>query len=142
VDISRAALALMLLSLLALAAFAAAGCSDDVALASPNPDTSAPAVPDGLDARLTDARTVYLTWNANLSDPDLAGYVVYRSSNSAGPYVAASTAVSSNVWTDSKLQAGQDYFYRVAAVDVNNNLSALSAITRVRLAGKDQAAVD
>ena len=131
--ISRAKLALLLLTVLALAAIAATGCSDDTALASPNLDSTPPAVPDGVDAILTGDPTVNLTWNANLSDPDLAGYVVYRSHGLHDPYLAVTTAVSSNIWVDESVQRGRDFYYRVASIDVNQNVSAPSSVLHVHV---------
>ena len=101
----------------------------------PGQDLIAPEVPAGLAARLVDGSgdEVSLSWNANRSDPDLAGYIVYRSEHPEGGYAAITTdPVRTNAFIDRGAPAGGDCFYRIAARDVARNESALSELTGVR----------
>ena len=123
----------LLFGILLAAAFAAAGCNDDDP-ARPAVDTVPPAIPDGLAAWNVNSQSVTLTWSANVSDPDLAGYVVYRSRSRSGPFRPVETdPVTSNSWTDSHTESGRSYFYRVSARDTSRNESALSEIHMIRV---------
>jgi hypothetical protein len=67
-----------------------------------------------------------LNWTASTSS-GVAGYYVYRGTQSSGPYTKLnSTPVSGTAYTDLTVQAGQTYYYVTTAVDSNNNESAYS----------------
>ena len=87
------------------------------------PDLTPPAAPTGVAASAGDGQ-VGLSWNAN-GENDLAGYDVYRATNSGGPYTrlngALLTVTSIN---DNTVTNGTTYFYVVVAVDTSNNESA------------------
>ena len=80
------------------------------------------------------ATTVVLTWNKN-TEPDLAGYNVYRAIGSAPVkgitpklntgMVAISTPTYQDVLTGAAVDG--DYWYAVSAVDTAGNESAFSA---------------
>ncbi len=71
------------------------------------------------------AHSVSLSWTASTST--VAGYNVYRSTVSGGPYTLISTSpVAGVTYTDTAVQAGVTYFYVVTAVDANGNESAFS----------------
>ncbi len=58
---------------------------------------------------------IQLTWNKN-KEPDIAGYNIYRSEISGGPYEKLnSTLVSDTTYIDSDVIPGITYYYRVAA---------------------------
>lgn len=98
-------------------------------------DLEAPAVPEGITARLVDgsSEAVHLSWEANHSDADLTGYVVYRSTRPEGGYEVITTGpVLTNAYVDPAAPTGQDCYYRVSARDADSNESALSAWTGVR----------
>ncbi|RKZ13997.1 hypothetical protein DRQ53_04735 [bacterium] len=98
-------------------------------------DLTAPAVPAGIAARLVEGAPgqVQLSWDANHSDADLAGYVVYRSAHPEGGYQPITAEpVLTNTWTDPQAPAGNDCFYRIAARDADRNESALSGFISVR----------
>jgi hypothetical protein len=85
-----------------------------------------PAVPTGLVATPGNAQ-VALAWNAN-TDPGLAGYYVYRSSTSGGPYTnLTSTPVTNPAYTDTGVVNGSTYYYVVKAVNTASQLSGASS---------------
>jgi len=71
------------------------------------------------------AHSVTLGWIASTSP--VAGYNVYRSTISGGPYAKLnSSAVNSTSYTDSTVQSGQTYFYSATSVDSSGNESPFS----------------
>jgi hypothetical protein len=63
-----------------------------------------------------------LAWTASTST--VAGYNVYRGTQSGGPYAVLNGALeTSTSYTDSSVQAGQTYYYVVTAVDGSGNES-------------------
>lgn len=107
------------------------GCSgDDDGPAAPQLDTTAPAVPANVAATVIDGvrTSVRVSWDANTTDADLSGYLVYRSHVPDGSYLPVDDAmlVQTNNWVDTSVQRGGTYYYRVAARDAASNESALS----------------
>ena len=69
--------------------------------------------------------SVSLSWVASTST--VAGYNVYRGSQSGGPYIAVNSSPDASTgYTDNSVQAGQTYFYVVTAVDGSGNESVYS----------------
>ncbi len=69
--------------------------------------------------------SVALTWNASTST--VAGYNVYRSTVSGGPYAKInSSLVAALNYTDSTVQSGTTYYYVTTAVDSGGNESVFS----------------
>jgi len=69
--------------------------------------------------------TVAVTWNASTST--VAGYNVYRSTVSAGPYAKInSSLVAALSYTDSAVQSGTTYYYVTTAADSSGNESVFS----------------
>ncbi len=92
----------------------------------PATDTTAPAVPGGVSAT-ANANAIAVDW-ANNSEPDLAGYHVYRSTNAGGTFTKiTSTLLTDSAFSDTTATAGQALSYRVTAVDTSGNESAASA---------------
>ncbi len=93
-----------------------------------NPDSSPPAPPQGLVA-MAGGGQVSLTWNPN-SEPDLAGYNVYRATSPGvsvnGTPVNGGTLVSGTSFTDTGVSGGTDYYYVVTAIDQSSNASTAS----------------
>lgn len=86
------------------------------------PDTTSPAAPSGLAATAGNA-SVDLTWMAN-GESDLAGYNLFRSTTTGGPYTKVNGAlISGTSTTDTGLTNGTIYFYVLQAVDTSNNSS-------------------
>jgi subtilisin family serine protease len=85
-------------------------------------DTTPPAPPTGLGATAGNA-SVALAWNAN-TEPDLAGYRVYRSTSSGGGYSdVGGGLVSGTSFNDTGLTNGTTYYYVVRAQDTSGNVS-------------------
>jgi subtilisin family serine protease len=86
------------------------------------PDTAPPAAPTDLTATGGEQR-VSLGWTAN-TDPDLAGYRIYRHPGD-GAWTSIATTTSTAL-TDMPVSAGTTYTYRVTAYDRTGNESAAS----------------
>ncbi len=88
-------------------------------------DTFPPAAPTGLSAIYT-AGAVELIWTAN-TEPDLAGYNVYRRDERGEPGRINSELRRTPIFRDSSVESGHKYFYHVTAVDLSENESRHSA---------------
>ena len=89
-------------------------------------DLFPPASPTGLAAAGSDG-TVVLDWDDNY-ESDLAGYEVYRSASSGGPYAKLTASpTSTSSYQDNAVTNGTAYYYVVTAVDLSTNESAPSA---------------
>ncbi len=81
---------------------------------SATPQAGPPAPPTGLVATAGD-KQVSLDWNDN-TEPDLAGYNIYRSTTTGGPYSKINGAsVAASDYIDTGLTGGVTYYYVVAA---------------------------
>jgi hypothetical protein len=69
---------------------------------------------------------IHLAWSAN-TEPDLAGYNVYRSSVSGGPYTKLNSSLVTATSFDDGVSGPGPFYYVVTAVDTSNNDSAFSA---------------
>jgi hypothetical protein len=125
---------LALLGVIVLLAILFAGCGNETAGTSPKLDTNPPAVPVELTARAIPGEGVSLSWAANTVDPDLRGYIAYRSDSPHGGFCPLGDAlVTTNSLLDRSARPGHSYWYQVAARDVNRNESARSASAAVTL---------
>jgi len=90
-------------------------------------DTTAPAVPQNLNAPRVSATAIQLVWQAN-SEADLASYSVYRSLTSGGGsgYVQVTSGLTENAFLDESVSPATVYYYVVTASDVNSNESGYS----------------
>ena len=108
----------------------AGGLNADTGAPTGTADTTPPAAPTGLTA--TDrpgdqGGAIDLTWAAN-TEPDLAGYVLYRALVSGGSYTRLNAVLlPAPGYTDSGVSNGTTYFYVASAVDASGNESARSA---------------
>ena len=74
----------------------------------------------------TATHSVELAWSPSTSV--VAGYEVFRSESSAGPFTKLdSSLVTSDSYTDTSVQAGQTYYYVVTSVSAAGAVSADSA---------------
>lgn len=92
-------------------------------------DTFPPDIPAGLQAvfsGLTGQPFIDLAWTPN-TEPDLAGYNVYRRTGDEPPVKVNSALVKTSAYRDTQVKPGVKYFYSVSAVDLRNNESQKSA---------------
>jgi chitodextrinase len=102
-------------------------------------DTAPPSTPSGLAGAL-ESNGVRVHWAAN-SEPDLAGYHVYRALSAQGLYARLTTGLAAtNEFIDASAPDTVSVWYAVSAVDVTGNESARTAAARVFLQGGDIAA--
>ncbi len=80
-------------------------------------DTAPPAAPSGVTATL-ESGNVHVRWTAN-SEPDLAGYTVWRATAAAGTYTALNTSLLiANDYLDTSLPGGaSSLWYQITASD-------------------------
>jgi hypothetical protein len=79
----------------------------------------------GTGVQVGQQHTVSLTWTPSTST--VAGYNVYRGTQSGGPYTKVNTTLrTSTNYADSAVQSGSTYFYVATAVDSNSSESAFS----------------
>lgn len=93
-------------------------------------DNNAPSTPTNLNGT-SGNQEVVLTWDAN-TENDLAGYNLYRSNDTISDISGIDPVNGSNViqaayFTDTGLENGTTYYYRVTAVDENDNESNTSS---------------
>lgn len=103
-------------------------------------DTAPPATPGGLSAAV-EGSGVRVRWNAN-TEPDLAGYHVYRAASSAGPFGRVNGATVTGVeFVDASPPDSASLWYAVTAVDATGNESARTTAFRVWLTAGGAAAM-
>ena len=89
-------------------------------------DTTPPAAPGGILATASDGQ-VDIDWNDN-GEPDLAGYNLFRSTTSGGPYsILNGTLLTTSDYSDTSVTNGTTYYYVATAVDLVGNESADSS---------------
>lgn len=94
-------------------------------------DSFPPAAPAGLQAVYTAVPPnsfIDLTWSPN-TEPDLAGYNVYRYTQNTPPTKLNSELIKTPRFPDPQIQPGIKYFYSVTAVDLRGNESGKSEET-------------
>jgi glycosidase len=89
-------------------------------------DTTAPAMPTGLNVVSASPVGIELAWDAVAGDPSLYGYEVLRSDATAGPFDLLAR-VTDATYTDTAVAEGETWYYRVLAVDESFNRSAPTA---------------
>jgi hypothetical protein len=78
-----------------------------------------------------------LSWSKNIVDPDVGGYVVYRSESSGFPLTNENklTLVTDTVYVDASTSYGHQYYYRITTEDIHGNQSTPTAeLSQVALA--------
>ncbi len=95
-------------------------------------DTAPPSAPSGLVAS-REGDNVRVRWSPN-SEPDVAGYLVYRATTSgSGPSRITGTLVSGTEYLDTGVPSADRAWYEVSAVDESGNESAHSSTFAVTL---------
>lgn len=93
-------------------------------------DTTPPTTPQNLTANAVDEHSIHLTWSASTDSggSGLAGYRIYR--EDAGNYTQIIGSVGANTteYTDTGLQEGTTYRYKVKAIDNAGNMSNFSNV--------------
>ena len=97
-------------------------------------DTAAPPKVTDLQARSFFDR-IELSWEYPPDVPDLAGYLVLRSTQPLSGYQELAR-VELNAYEDRKVTADGVYYYRVVAVDKSDNRSEFSTTVKSRLTAK------
>jgi fibronectin type 3 domain-containing protein len=93
-------------------------------------DTFPPAVPQGLAAVLVpEEKTIDLSWQPD-TEPDLAGYIVYRTENDTGWHrISGQPPIPSPAYRDTSVEPGHSYRYAVTAIDQTGHESERSSPT-------------
>ena len=87
-------------------------------------DTTAPAIPTGLEVSGSSPSTIELDWD-DVVDGSLHGYEVARADVAGGPYSVVALVTASD-FVDTSVEEGEDYAYVVRAVDTSFNRSSYS----------------
>ena len=98
------------------------------------PDTTAPFEPIGLSGRIDSSGLVHLSWQQN-KEEDMKGYKVYFSHEKSQPFTQITLYPTElNQFTDSITlkTLTKKIYYRIVAVDQNNNHSDLSSILELK----------
>ena len=95
-------------------------------------DLTPPAAPTGLSVVERLSTGLRLDWSDN-TEPDRAGYDVYRSSSAAGPFTKLNPALlTTSAFLDTTAQPGAIAYYEVRALDTNTNASAPATTNATR----------
>ena len=98
------------------------------------PDNTAPAAPVGLKGRIDKSGLVYLSWNAN-KEEDVKGYKIYFANAADHIFTQLTTepdTLSSFVDSITLKTLTKNIWYKVVAVDYNNNHSDFSQAAKLR----------
>jgi chitodextrinase len=91
-------------------------------------DTTVPTAPTGVVASGVSTNQVNVSWTASTDSVGVTGYLVERSQGSGSTTFTQVSTPSGTNYTDTGLQAGTVYNYRVRATDAAGNLSGYSAV--------------
>ena len=96
-------------------------------------DMTNPSVPTGLTSGTVTFNSIETEWDAN-TDHDISYYILQRSDDNIvfSDLVALEHKSSDNSFTDENLDENTIYYYRIRAVDTNNNESANSASVMIK----------
>jgi hypothetical protein len=98
--------------------------SDSPEVAATNSDVYPPAVPSEVTA-VSNGQSISLIWSPN-TEPDLAGYYVFRSGEEHNYKKLTQERITTASYTDSSVEKGKTYYYRIMAVDFSGNESSYS----------------
>lgn len=97
------------------------------------PPPPAPVAPDQLSATATGKDTITLTWQDRSDNEEQ--FAIERSRDGVAFQLIASVAANTATFTDSGLAAGQDYFYRVSAMNSGGTSEASNLASARTLVG-------
>jgi hypothetical protein len=97
---------------------------DSPELGATNNDVYPPTVPSEVTAVSND-QSISLVWSPN-TEPDLAGYYVFRSGEDHNYEKLTRERITTASYTDSSVEKGKTYYYRIMAVDFSGNESNYS----------------
>ncbi len=100
-------------------------------------DKTAPKVPTGLKVDPTGS-VIKLSWNAN-ADEDIAGYCVLRASVSNGEWNTIARNVADTTFIDNTVSSGEEYMYKIRAIDESFNRSSASGAVRTSTTSRREA---
>jgi len=107
------------------AAYAGSAFAPEEVFSTGDPnDMTPPAVPTGFMATSGDEQ-VMLSWEPN-TETDFARYLLYRGSTPEAENLLVSLPTDVETYTDTDVQNGETYYYRLQARDAAGNLSALT----------------
>lgn len=101
-----------------------AGCEERVYVV--RPDTTSPSIPKGVYS-ITADKAVWLFWEEN-DEKDLAGYRIYRKTDSQSNKYYYLATVDTSAYIDYNVKNGKTYWYGVTAFDDDGNESDLSLV--------------
>ena len=112
-------------------ALAMAGCTDTTVPTIPDTDTvqidtAPPAIPTGLWATPTERKSVKLAWDANRTDWDIKGYLVYRLAFGQVQLLTVSPTAAPRFIDQAPLNSG--CIYAVTSIDETGNESGWTQI--------------
>jgi hypothetical protein len=114
------------------------GCgSDDDSSSDPVApviDTAPPALPGGVAVDYAaDQQVINLTWDANVTDADLAGYIISRGDYANDPQDLTVEPLTATTFQDNVQpgECGRQVTYYVRCVDTSDNVSAAATATVV-----------
>ncbi len=85
--------------------------------------------------------SVLLTWTAS-PEEDVAGYEIYRATESEGAYEMIARNVTNTAFVDNKTVAGTTYFYKLKAIDKTLNKSEYSSEASAASTGEQDLVVN
>ncbi len=89
---------------------------------APN-DVTPPSVPASLAAASAGGSRINLNWTANAAGENISGYRIYGGTTPEPTQLIASIPTGTTTYTQTGLTAGQQYYYRISAVDIYFNES-------------------
>ena len=107
----------------------AGACAKDNGQGEPVVDTVPPNPPVGLEVECN-SNTVLLAWDEN-PEIDLAGYRVYKSSYSDGPFGVLNSRLLMCPWCRDEVLPTAMTYYKVTALDESGNESAFSELAGI-----------
>ena len=101
------------------------------------PDTQPPSAPANLTATTVSTSQINLGWTAALDNVGVTGYLIERCQGPGCSSFAQVATSASASFSDTGLNQGTSYSYRVRAADAAGNLSSYSSVATAATIGSD-----